>query len=131
MRETPAIATDPALDLPGEFRALLCMREMAAFIGLVPRQASTGGRPVLLGISKRGDRYLRARLIHGARSVLRTAHKGEQTRLKQWAQDVKRRRHANVATVAVANKLARIAWAVLRDEDAIGRSVWSAADRES
>ncbi len=93
-------------------------REMAAWIGLVPRQASTGGRTVLLGISKRGDRYLRALLIHGARSVVRTAHKGKQTRLKQWAQEVKRRRGSNIATVAVANKLARIAWAVLRREEA-------------
>ena len=92
-------------------------RQMSAFIGLVPRQASTGGRVVLRGISKRGDRYLRALLIHGARAVLRTAHKGERTRLKEWALDVKRRRGANVATVAVANKLARIAWAVLRHDE--------------
>lgn len=92
-------------------------RQMSAFIGLVPRQASTGGRVVLRGISKRGDRYLRALLIHGARAVLRTAHKGERTRLKEWALEVKRRRGANVATVAVANKLARIAWAVLRHDE--------------
>ena len=81
-------------------------RQMSA--GLVPRQSSTGGRTKLLGIGKRGDRYTRALLIHGARAVLRTAHKGERTRLKEWALDVKRRRGANVATVAVANKLARI-----------------------
>ncbi len=92
-------------------------RQMSTFIGLVPRQVSTGGRTVLRGISKRGDRYLRALLIHGARAVLRTAHKGERTRLKEWALDVKRRRGANVATVAVANKLARIAWAVLRHDE--------------
>ena len=92
-------------------------RQMSAFLGLVPRQASTGGHTRLLGISKRGDRYMRALLIHGARAVLRTAHKGERTRLKEWALDVKRRRGANVATVAVANKLARIAWAVLRHDE--------------
>ena len=72
---------------------------------------------VLRGISKRGDRYLRALLIHGARAVLRTAHKGERTRLKEWALDVKRRRGANIATVALANKLGRIAWAVLRHDE--------------
>jgi len=92
-------------------------RQLSAFLGLVPRQASTGGHTRLLGISKRGDRYLRALLIHGARAVLRTAHKGERTRLKEWALDVKRRRGANVATVAVANKLARIAWAVLQHDE--------------
>lgn len=89
-------------------------RQMSAWMGLVPRQDSTGGRTVLRGISKRGDRYLRSLLIHGARAVLRTAAKGERTRLKGWALDVKRRRGPNVATVALANKLGRIAWAVLR-----------------
>ena len=176
MRAVPAIASDPERELPGSFRALLCLqhqallqadeqvadltamlvreskenplcerlmsipgigpivstalvasvgngwafssaRQMSAWIGVVPRQVSTGGRTRLLGISKRGDRYLRALLIHGARAVLRTAHTGERTRLKEWALDVKRRRGPNVATVALANKLGRIAWAVLRRDE--------------
>ena len=88
-------------------------REMAAWLGLVPRQHTTGGRPKLLGISKRGDRYLRTLLVHGARSALqRTA--GREDRRSRWAEGVKRRGGGNVAAVALANKNARTAWAVLR-----------------
>ena len=87
-------------------------RELAAYLGLVPRQRTTGGRPVLLGISKRGDKYLRWLLIHGARSVLRCAGKHTDRRRK-WAQAVEHRRGRNIAGVALANKNARTAWAVL------------------
>ncbi|HET7649170.1 MAG TPA: IS110 family transposase [Gammaproteobacteria bacterium] len=87
-------------------------RELAAFLGLVPQQYSTGGKPTLLGISKRGNTYLRMLFIHGARAVLRGADK-RADRLGPWLRGLKTRRHANVAAVALANKLARIAWAVL------------------
>jgi len=90
-------------------------RQMAASLGLTPKQHSSGGKERLLGISKRGDRYLRSVLIHGARAVLRTA-KDKDDRLSLWASALAQRRHANVAAVALANKTARIAWAMLRNE---------------
>ena len=88
-------------------------RQMAASLGLTPRQHSSGGKDRLLGISKRGDAYLRCLLIHGARSVIRTAGQKED-RLSQWVTALAARRHANVAAAALANKTARIAWAMLR-----------------
>ena len=92
-------------------------RELAAWLGLTPRQHSTGGRPRLLGISKRGDRYLRCLLIHGARAALRQAGRYEDRR-SRWAVNVEARRGKNVAAVALANKNARVAWAVLaKDSD--------------
>ena len=87
-------------------------RELSAWLGLVPRQYSTGGRPRLLGISKRGDRYIRYLLIHGARAALRTAGRHDNRR-SRWALEVESRRGRNIATVALANKNARAAWAVL------------------
>lgn len=87
-------------------------RELAAWLGLVPRQHSTGGKPTLMGISKRGDAYLRTLLIHGGRAVVRVAHKHED-RHHRWVSEVEHRRGANIAAVAVANKNARIAWALL------------------
>jgi transposase len=88
-------------------------RDLAAWLGLVPRQSTTGGKPKLLGISKRGNRYLRKLLIHGARAAL--PHVAEKdTVLGRWAKNLLGRVHHNVAVVAFANKLARIAWAVLR-----------------
>ena len=87
-------------------------REMAAWLGLVPRQHSTGGRPTLLGVSKRGDRYLRTLLVHGARAALTAA--GRRTdRRSRWALATRERRGWNIAAVALANKNARTAWAVL------------------
>ncbi len=83
-------------------------REFAAFLGLVPRQSGTGGRVKLLGISKRGDVYLRTLLIHGARSVL--AHSKH---LSDSLQRLLARRPFNVAVVALANKMARMIWALL------------------
>ena len=88
-------------------------RQMAASLGLTPKQHSSGGKDRLLGISKRGDAHLRSILIHGARSVIRTA-KLKDDRLSQWVTSLAERRHPNVAAVALANKTARIAWAMLR-----------------
>jgi len=87
-------------------------REMSAWLGLVPRQYSTGGKPRLLGISKRGDTYLRKMLIHGARSALRVAGK-KQDRRSKWVVDVESRRGSNIAAVALANKIVRAAWVIL------------------
>lgn len=87
-------------------------RDMAAWLGLTPRQMTTGGKPRLLGISKRGNRYLRKNLIHGARAVLPHLVK-QATPLGRWACELSMRAHKNVVVVALANKLARIVWAVL------------------
>lgn len=87
-------------------------RDVSAAVGLVPRQHSSGGKENLLGISKRGDRYLRSLLIHGARSVVRQAA-GKADRLSRWINRIREQRGYNKAVVALANKLARIGWAVL------------------
>lgn len=87
-------------------------REFAAWLGLIPRQHSTGGKARLLGISKRGNIYLRCLFIHGARAVLLRV-KYDTGRLGQWAHQLELRAPRNKVIVAVANKLARIAWAVL------------------
>jgi len=89
-------------------------RHLAAWLGLVPRQHSTGGRSLLLGISKRGDRYLRALLIHGARAVVyRWKDKLNPSPCARWLQQLIARRGINCATVALANKIARVAWVLL------------------
>lgn len=87
-------------------------RDFAAWLGLVPRQHSTGGKAKLLGISKRGNPYLRRMFIHGARSVLTIANR-DKIAFGPWIKRLESRVHRNVAIVALANKLARIAWAVL------------------
>jgi transposase len=92
-------------------------RQLAASLGLVPRQHSTGGKPMLLGISKRGDRYLRMMLVHGARAVLRHVP-GKRDPLSAWLQQLAQRRGANKAAVALANKNARHLWAIWRAEGA-------------
>ena len=96
----------------GDAKAFKNGRQLAAWLGLVPRQHSSGGKELLLGISKRGDTYLRTLLIHGARSVLlslkRHAHQGG-----GWLARLVARRNANIAAVALANKNARIIWALL------------------
>ena len=96
----------------GNARQFSKARQMPASIGLTPRQHSSGGRERLLGISKRGDAYLRSLLIHGARAVIRTARAKEDP-LSRWVTRLADRRHPNVAAVALANKNARIAWAIL------------------
>jgi transposase len=89
-------------------------RQLAAWLGLVPKQHSTGGKSKLLGISKRGDSYLRTLLIHGARSVILSASK--KLDKSRWLRKLMERRNPNVATVALANKNARIVWALLANE---------------
>jgi transposase len=88
-------------------------RDVSAALGLVPKQHSSGGKSVLLGISKRGDRYLRSLLVHGARSVVRLAG-SKDDKLSGWINKLKATRGANKAAVALANKMARIGWAILR-----------------
>jgi transposase len=87
-------------------------RQMAASVGLTPRQHSSGGKDRLLGISKRGDAYLRTILIHGARSVVAQARHKED-RLSRWVTGLAECRHPNVAAVALANKTVRMAWAMM------------------
>jgi len=87
-------------------------RQLAAWLGLVPRQHSSGGKQTLLGISKRGDTYLRTLLIHGARAVIRVAER-KVNHAGSWLSGVMGRRNKNVAAVALANKNARIVWALL------------------
>jgi transposase len=97
----------------GDARAFKTGREFAAFLGLVPRQSGTGGRVKLLGISKRGDVYLRTLLIHGARAVIQ--HQKEHA---PWLKELLLRRPHNVAVVALANKIARTIWALLAHDRA-------------
>lgn len=98
----------------GDARSFGRGRDLAAWLGLTPRQATTGGKPRLLGISKRGNRYLRANLIHGARAVLPRLL-NQETPLGRWVRSLSARAHKNVVVVALAAKLARIVWAVLRN----------------
>jgi transposase len=88
-------------------------RDLAAWLGLVPKQATTGGKPKLLGISKRGNGYLRKMLVHGARAALRMLS-GTDTALGRWLRGLLQRAHKNTVVVALAAKLARVAGAVLR-----------------
>ena len=91
-------------------------RGFAAWLGLAPRQHASGGKERLLGISKRGDGYLRRQLMHGARSLVRVAA-GRERQPWAWINGLLARRHFNVVVAAVANKLARIIWVLLsRDE---------------
>src|ERR1700759_3091875 len=92
-------------------------RQFAAWLGLVPKQRSSGGRARLVGISKRGDRYLRTLMIHGARAALSRAG-GKQDPRSLWLGKMRQRRHPNVAAVALANKNARIVWAMLTSDTA-------------
>lgn len=103
---TAAIAT------MGDARTFRSGREFAAFVGLVPRQSGTGGRVKLLGISKRGDSYLRTLLIHGARTVL-SWQRQPGRELDPWLKGLLARRAPNVVIVALANKMARTIWALL------------------
>ncbi len=100
----------------GDGKAFKSGRHVSAWLGLVPKQHSTGGKPVLLGISKRGNTYLRTQLINGARAALRHCeNKTDQVSL--WARKLKERSNYNNATVALANKMARMAWAMLHHQE--------------
>ena len=96
-------------------------RQFAAWLGLVPRQHSSGGKPRLFGISKRGDAYLRTLLIHGARSVVYRAAAKEDQR-SRWIADKQRRLGTSKACVAVANKNARIVWALIARHESYRRA---------
>ena len=115
LMEVPGIGVLGATALVAQLndgRHLKNGRELAACEGLVPSHSGTGGKERVGHISKRGDGYIRTLLVHGARAVLRrAAHKTD--RLSRWATEVSKRRGPNVAAVALANKLARIAWALL------------------
>lgn len=95
----------------GDAKAFKSGRELAAYLGLVPRQSGTGGRVKLMGISKRGDVYLRTLLIHGARAVI--THQKER---EPWLDKLLARRPLNTSVVALANKMARTIWALLAHE---------------
>ena len=110
----PMVAT-ALLASVGDGKQFANGRQMAASLGLTPKQHSSGGKDRLLGISKRGDSYLRRLLIHGARSAIYAA-RGKEDRLSQWVMSIATRRHPNIAAVALANKTARIVWAMLRYE---------------
>lgn len=99
----------------GDGQAYRRGRDVSAALGLVPRQHSTGGQTVLLGISKRGDPYLRSLMVQAAKAALRHAHR-KHDQLSRWVTRLKVKRGANKAAVALANKLARIGWAVLRHQ---------------
>ncbi len=114
---TAAVAT------MGDARVFKSGREFAAFLGLVPRQSGTGGRVKLLGISKRGDVYLRTLLIHGARSVIQN-----QKEHAPWLTKLLSRRPRNAVVVALANKMARTIWALLAHDRRYERNYAASAE---
>ncbi len=91
-------------------------RHFAAWLGLVPRQHSSGDRQVLMNMTKKGDKHLRTLFIHGARAVVRVAANNNEGYLNQWVNQLKERRGFNKTTVTVANKNARIIWSILHNE---------------
>src|SRR5580704_8445493 len=102
----------------GDARQFKSGRELAAWLGLVPAHRKSGNREVTLGISKRGDRYLRTLLIHGARAVVSVAEQRRDAS-SVWVSRIKQRQHGgtNIAAVALANKNARVLWALLSRND--------------
>ena len=108
--ELTATAIVAAVPNPNEFKN---GRHMSAWLGLVPRQASSGNNRVLLGISKRGDKYIRTLLIHGARSAL-TRCKNTDHEYGRWLAEKRQKLNLNKAAVALANKNARIIWSLLK-----------------
>lgn len=111
---SPVTATALAATVP-DASVFSSGRQFAAWLGLVPRQHSTGGKPRLGGISKRGDGYLRRLLMTGATAALR---RSKQTRARPWVQELLKRRPAKVVAVALANKTARTAWAMMKTGEA-------------
>jgi transposase len=139
-RETPTVErlmTIPGVGLltatalvafVGDVRRFPSARHFASYVGLVPREHSSGLKRRLGRISKRGDVYLRTLLIHGARSVLRAARTKQQPdRLRAWALRLHQKQGYNLAAVALANKLARIVWAVWKTDDRSFVSIAEAA----
>jgi transposase len=104
-----ATAILAAIGDPGRFKRA---RDVAAWLGLVPQQHSTGGKQTLLGIAKRGSNYLRTLLVHGARSVMMHLDRSKD-RLGGWADELRGRMHPNKVVLALAAKIARIVWVVL------------------
>ncbi len=101
----------------GDAKQFKTGRDFSAWLGIVPNQHSSGGKSILGSISKRGDKYLRTLLIHGARSCVKVTE-GKTDRRSEWVSELLKRRNKNIATVALANKHARIIWAMLtRNED--------------
>lgn len=98
----------------GDGRTFSRARDLSAWLGLVPRQVTTGGKPRLLGITKRGSKYLRKLIMQGARAALPSLAK-RATPIGAWLRGLLARAHGNKVVVALASKLARIAWALLRD----------------
>jgi len=112
------IAATALLAAVGDGRQFRRARDIAAWLGLVPREHSTGGKTILLGISKRGNRYVRRLLIHGARSCVTHLNRARD-RLGRWLDALQSRMHVNKVTVALAAKMARIAWAILTKPGAL------------
>lgn len=108
LRGVGPLVASALLSALGDGKAFRKGRDFAASIGLTPRQHSTGGRDRLLGISKRGDRYLRKLLVHGARAIIHHANRRDDS-LSQWINRLCQRKHSNVVSVALANKTARAA----------------------
>jgi transposase len=121
--ELTATAIVAAVPEPGEFRN---GRHMSVWLGLVPRQSSSGDKQTLLGISKRGDRYLRTLLIHGARAVL-SHYKERDNDYARWVGKKKATLSHNKAAVALANKNARIIWSILSSGEEFNYGVQTAA----
>jgi len=110
----PTIATALVAAL-GSGESFARGREFAVAMGLTPKHRGTGGKERILGISKRGDAYLRQLLVHGARAAVRTA-RGKVDPLSRWINGLLAHKHSNVVTVALANKTARLAWALIRHD---------------
>lgn len=112
------LAATALLAAVGDGRQFRRARDLAAWLGLVPREHSTGGKTTLLGISKRGNRYVRRLLIHGARSCVVHLDRSRD-RLGGWIDALQGRMHLNKVTVALASKIARTAWAIITQPGAI------------
>jgi transposase len=134
LRQIPGIGTLTSTALRavvGDIQRFPCGRHFASWLGLTPNERSSAEKRRLGKISKQGDTYLRTLLVHGARSALLAAHRAERAghsldRLRRWALDCERQRGHNKATVALANRLARIVWATWKHERAFDGN-WSAA----